>query len=68
VITRRKIGALAVTTLVMFGLAQLTHAWHHGAAGAAGFLCWWGFLISLVTLVAMCIATVVRRRPGSQHG
>lgn len=65
-ITRRKIGALALITLLMFALAQLTHTWHHGIRGALGFLCWWGFVISLLTLVAACIATLVRRRPGDQ--
>lgn len=60
-ITRKRLGVLAVITIVLLGIATLLRNEHNGLGGAAGFLSWWSFVICAVVVVLSSAAIVVRR-------
>lgn len=61
-ITRKRLGLLALTTIVLFGLASLTRNDHHGAGGAVGFVFFWAFVVSALVLVVTSATILVRHR------
>ncbi len=60
-ITRKRLGVLAVTTVALLGLATLLRNEHHGVGQVVGFLSWWSFVICAVVVVLSSAAIVVRR-------
>ena len=59
-ITRKRLGVLAVITIILLGLATLLRNEHHGVAATVGFLAWWSFVICAVVVVLSSAAIVVR--------
>jgi uncharacterized membrane protein YhaH (DUF805 family) len=60
-ITRKRLGVLAVITIVLLGFATLLRNDHHGVGAVFGFLTWWSFVICAVVVVLSSAAIVVRR-------
>ena len=60
-ITRKRLGELAVITILLLGLATLLRNEHHGLGAVVGFLSWWSFVICAVVVVLSSAAIVIRR-------
>ena len=61
-VTGKSLGALAVTTLVLFAVALGIGNHHHGAIQVIGDIAWFGFLLCLLFLIVTSVLVLVRNR------
>jgi hypothetical protein len=64
-VTRKSLAALAVITLVLFGIAGVVaqHK-HHGVVQAIGDIAWNGFLLGLLLLIVGSVLVIARSSRG----
>jgi hypothetical protein len=61
-ITRKSLGLLAATALVLLAVSGLIGKHHHGVTRAVAIVAWWGFVACAVALIVASIATLARHR------
>jgi hypothetical protein len=61
-VTRKSLGLLAGTTLVLFALAGIIGNHQHGALKVIANIAWWAFLLCALFLIVASVATLVRHR------
>jgi hypothetical protein len=61
-VTRKSLGLLAGTTLVLFAVAGIIGNHRHGALMTIANIAWYGFLLCLLFLIVASVATILRHR------
>jgi hypothetical protein len=61
-VTRKSLGLLAGTTLVLFAVAGIIGNHQHGTLSVIANIAWWAFLLCALFLIVVSVATIVRHR------